>query len=72
MKKVKAMWACLKAKHWDKTAYSYDGGDFMMLGFNSPPLRAFWEKHGTNIRKVFTWLFLLIAGGVVSKFLGLA
>lgn len=72
MKKIKALWSRWKVKHWDKSVYTYDGGDFGMLGFNSPPLRAFWEAHGTKIRKSVTWLILLIAGGVISKLVGLA
>ena len=51
MKKIKELWKRWKVKHWDQSVYTHDGGDFGMLGFNSPPLRAFWDKHGANIKK---------------------
>lgn len=71
MKKIKELWKRWKVKHWDQSVYTYDGGDFGMLGFNSPPLRAFWDKHGAKIKKAIIWLFLLVAGGVITKVLGL-
>jgi len=72
MKRLHEAFARWKAKHWDKSVYSYDGGSFGMLGFNSPPLRAFWEKHGERIKKLGMWLLALIAGGVITKLVGLA
>ncbi len=72
MKNIKALWSRWKIKHVDKSVYTYDGGVVGMFGLNSSPLRAFWEKHGTRIKKALIWLYLLTAGGVITKFVGLA
>lgn len=72
MKKIEALWSRWKIKHGDKSMYTYDGGAFGMLASNSSPLRTFWDKHGTKIKKALIWLYLLTAGGVITKFVGLA
>lgn len=72
MKAIKDLLAKLKAKHWDKKAYSYSDEHFSMFGFNSPPLRRAWEAHGATIKKVATWLLALVAGGVITKLIGLS
>ncbi|MQA53710.1 hypothetical protein [Pseudomonas piscis] len=72
MKAARNLFAKLKAKHWDKKLYTYDDENFSMMGFDSPPLRRMWEEHRETIKKVSVWLLALIAGGVISKLLGLA
>lgn len=72
MKVAKEAFAKLKAKHWDRKAYTYNDENFAMMGFDSPPLRRAWEAHGSAIKKAAIWLLALIAGGVITKVLGLA
>jgi hypothetical protein len=72
MKAAKDFAAKLKAKHWDKKPYTYSDEHVAMFGFDSPPLRRAWETHGPTIKKVAIWLLALVAGGVITKLLGLA
>lgn len=72
MKRVRKLFAKLKAKHWDQKPYSYSDEHFAMFGFDSPPLRRAWEAHGSTIKKVAIWLLALIAGGVITKLIGLS
>ncbi|MCT8164986.1 MULTISPECIES: hypothetical protein [unclassified Pseudomonas] len=72
MKAAKDLFEKLKAKHWDKKPYSYSDEHFAMFGFDSPPLRRAWESHGSTIKKVGIWLLALIAGGVITKLIGLS
>ncbi len=45
MKALKAMFSRWKAKHWDLKVVCINEPSFSFLGFDRPPLRAFWEKH---------------------------
>lgn len=72
MKKIKETFKRLKEKHWDLSLYTHESEHFSMAGFNRPPLRRFWEEHKTHIKKVSIWLVALIAGGLITKLLGLA
>lgn len=72
MKAARDLFKKLKAKHWDRQAYTYNDEHIAMMGFDSPPLRRAWETHGGTIKKIGIWLMTLIAGGVISKLLGLA
>jgi len=72
MEKIKAAFRRWKEKHWDLSLYTHDSEFFSMAGFNRPPLRRFWEEHRSSIKKALIWLLALIAGGVITKLLGLA
>lgn len=72
MEKIKAAFKRWKEKHWDLKLYIHNSEFFSMTGFNRPPLRRFWEKHGANIKKAGVWLLALIAGGLITKLLGIA
>lgn len=72
MKAAKELFAKLKAKHWDQKPYSYSDEHVSMFGFDSPPLRRAWEAHGATIKRVATWLLALVAGGVITKLIGLS
>ncbi|WP_207864932.1 hypothetical protein [Pseudomonas sp. 58(2021)] len=72
MKRFKKIFERLKEKHWDLKPYLDEGPMYAILGFDRPPLRAFWEKHKASIMKLLPWLAGLICGAVILKFLGLA
>ena len=71
MKKINEAFKRWKEKHWDLKAYVHEEPLLLMMGFNRPPLRAFWEKHKALILKVRPWLGGLIGGAVILKILGL-
>ncbi|WP_353742565.1 hypothetical protein WHX55_10945 [Pseudomonas fluorescens] len=71
MKRLKEAFARWKTKHWDEKAYIHDEPMFLMMGFERPPLRAFWEKHKVSILKAAPWLASLIGGAIILKIVGL-
>lgn len=72
MKKIKEAFKRWKEKHWDLQMYTHDDVFFGMIGFDRPPLRAFWEKNKRLILKVAPWLGSLIGGAIILKLIGLA
>ena len=71
MKSLKVALARWKAKHWDEQVFTR-GGDIPWLGFDRPPLRAFWEKHKGLIFKVGPWLGGVIGGAIILRAIGLS
>ena len=72
MKALKAMFARWKKKHWDLKVVSINEPSFSFLGFDRPPLRAFWEKHKGLFFKAGPWLGGLVGGAIILKFIGLS
>lgn len=72
MKAARDLFKKLKSKHWDRKAYTYSDEHISMMGFDSPPIRRAWESHGSTIKKVAIWLLALVAGGVITKLIGLS
>ena len=72
MKRFKAAFARWKAKHWDLKPYIHDEPMFLMMGFDRPPLRDFWERRKGLILKAAPWLASLIGGAIILKLAGLA
>lgn len=71
MKKIKALLARWKVKHWDDEWRVLDE-PLPWLQVDRPPLRAFWEKHKKSFFKVVPWLAGLIGGAAILKVIGLA
>ncbi len=72
MKRVKEALARWKAKHWDSKPYIHDEPGVLMMGFDTPPLRALWEKRKGLLFKAGPWLGGLICGAIILKLIGLA
>lgn len=72
MKRFKEAFGRWKAKHWDLQMYTHDEEFFGMIGFDRPPLRAFWERRKSLILKFGPWLAGLIGGAIILKLIGLA
>ncbi len=61
-----------KAKNWDRQPFLDEGANFVHLGFDSPPLRGLWDKHGKSVITASKWLVALVGGALILKLLGLA
>lgn len=72
MKRLKEAFARWKAKHWDEQVFFSRDGGIPWLGFDRPPLRAFWEKHRRLFFKAGPWLGCLIGGAIILRLIGLA
>ncbi len=60
-----------KAKHWDRQPFFDEGVNFVHMGFDTPPLRAFWDKRGKSVITASKWLLVLIGGALILRLLGL-
>lgn len=72
MTEKKGVFARWKEEHWDIKPDIDNRDPVFFLSISTPWPRRVWEKHRGWIKQVFIWLLALIAGGVITKLLGLA
>jgi hypothetical protein len=71
LNKRKNLFAKWKSKHWDHKLFTCNELHYSLIGFDTPPLRAAWEKARKPISKFGPWFGGVIFGAVIQKLMGL-
>lgn len=71
MKQLRDAFRRWKERNWDRKPFVDEGANFIHLGFDTPRLRAFWDKRGKSVITASKWLLALVGGALLLRFLGL-
>ena len=71
MDRIKSAIRRWKEKNWDERPVFHDDPIHPSLGFERPPIRAFWEYRKGRIITISNWLLALVAGAAILRLLGL-